>query len=197
EYEKALINFTEAKELLGEKANVADLLRVIEDLRRPRKAVDPPAPEPPPSAPPRGSRARSPRRVALRGEPPPPAPAPRAASLTTGGTLIVSTTPRGLLVQVDDDAVDLTPMRTKVKPGTHRVSLLDGDRKVLETTVDIKEGGTTTLVKDIPSERAPAPEPAPRETPPQARALAKTEELPRPDPAPVGSPPAPRPDRSR
>src|SRR6185369_2250292 len=33
DYEKALINFTEARALIGEKARVADLLRVTEDLR--------------------------------------------------------------------------------------------------------------------------------------------------------------------
>ena len=56
-------------------------------------------------------------------------------------------------------------MRTKVKPGSHRVALFDGDRKVYEATVDVKDGGTATLVKDLPVEMAVEMAP-PRETPP-------------------------------
>jgi len=197
EYEKALIDFTEARALIGDKANVSELLRVTEDLRSKRDRA-PVAPRPthvaaaPSPAPPRPPmRAAVARRLAVRETPipvvetaPPPPPAPAS------GLLIVSTTPRGLLVHVDDAAVDLTPMRTKVKPGPHRVALFDGDRKVYEGTVDVKDGGTATLVKDLPVEmavevspphvapvaraeaprtvvaaRAPAPTPRPRLTP--------------------------------
>ena len=70
------------------------------------------------------------------------------------GLLIVTTIPRGLLVQVDDTAIDLTPMRTKVRPGSHRVSLLDGDRKVYETTMDVRDGAIATLQKDLSAEQA-------------------------------------------
>ncbi|MEP6652306.1 MAG: PEGA domain-containing protein, partial [Myxococcales bacterium] len=73
------------------------------------------------------------------------------------GLLIVTTTPRGLLVQVDDTAVDLTPMRTKVRPGSHRVALLDGDRKVYETTMDVRDGSIATLQKDLSAEQAGEP----------------------------------------
>jgi hypothetical protein len=171
EYEKALIDFTEARALIGDKANVSELLRVTEDLRskRDRAPAAPPrpthvaaAPSPPPPRPP--MRAAVARRMAVRETPIPvveTAPPPPPAS----GLLIVSTTPRGLLVHVDDAAVDLSPMRAKVKPGSHRVALFDGDRKVYEATIDVKDGGTATLVKDLPVEMA-VEVPPPRETPP-------------------------------
>ncbi len=184
EYEKALIDFTEARSLLGDKANVGELLRVTEDLRGKRDraaavaarpthvaaAPSPPQPRPP-------MRPAVARRLAVRETPipaslietaPPPPPPPAS------GLLIVSTTPRGLLVHVDDTAVDLSPMRAKVKPGSHRVALFDGDRKVYEATVDVKEGGTATLVKDLPMETA-AETQAPRESPPPPPAPPRSE----------------------
>jgi hypothetical protein len=97
--------------------------------------------------------------------------------------LIVTTTPRGLLVQVDDSPVDLTPMRTRVRPGTHRIALLDGDRKVYETTVDVREGATATLLKDLAG-----PEPA-AEAP---RAPVPSSSTPAPTPVSVQRPEAPR-----
>ena len=69
-YEKALIDFTEARALIGDKANVGDLLRVTEDLRNrqhapPRAHAAPPPPSPPPRV-----MARAPvgRRLAIREE---------------------------------------------------------------------------------------------------------------------------------
>jgi len=185
EDEKALIDFTEARALLGDKANVSELLRVTEDLRskreralaqqqRPTRVAAAPSPPPPRPV----SRPSVGRRLAARETPipavestplpPPPAPA--------SGLLIVSTTPRGLLVHVDDAAIVLSPMRTKVKPGSHRVALFDGDRKVYEATIDVKDGGTATLVKDLPVEMAVEMAP-PREAPPP--------------PPPAPAPPAP------
>jgi hypothetical protein len=171
DYDKALIQFTEARALLGDKAHVAELLRVTQDLRsRPPSAprargaaaipVSPPAPSAPYRAAARGLGAR--RAVAVKDDPSPgpagsPGEGPPPAS--PSGLLIVTTTPRGLLVQVDDNPVDLTPMRTRVKPGTHRIALLDGDRKVYETTVDVRDGATATLLKDLagPEPAAEAP----------------------------------------
>jgi hypothetical protein len=123
-----------------------------------------------------------------------PPPAPPAS-----GLLIVSTTPRGLLVHVDEAAIDLTPMRMKVKPGSHRVALFDGDRKVYEATVDVKDGGTATLVKDLPVEMAvemappreappPPPPPAPRAEPPRTIAARVPASAPRSRPALVPPP---------
>jgi hypothetical protein len=196
DYDKALIQFTEARALLGDKAHVAELLRVTQDLRsRPPSAarsrgpaipVPPPAPSPPYRASARGSGAR--RIVAVKDDPSPgPAGSPGEAPASAGpsGLLIVTTTPRGLLVQVDDSPVDLTPMRTRVRPGTHRIALLDGDRKVYETTVDVREGATATLLKDLAG-----PEPAAEA--PRAPVPSSSSSTPAPTPVSVQRPEAPR-----
>jgi hypothetical protein len=195
--------------LLGDKANVTELLRVTEDLRakRDRQAAPPrpvhvaAAPSPPPPRP--QMRASIARRLAVRETPvplveisPPPPPMPAAPA---SGLLIVSTTPRGLLVHVDDAAVDLSPMRIKVKPGAHRVALFDGDRKVYEAMVEVKDGGTATLVKDLPVEMAvempaqretlpPPSPPAERAEAPRTVAMRSPAPAPRPRPAPEASP---------
>jgi hypothetical protein len=121
DYQKALINFTEAKALLGDKAQVDELLRVTDDLRtRPTKSRTSAAGSAPSPAPSKSNSRGASRRIAVREEAPaeaiPPSSAPPAASVPSG-LLIVSTTPRGMLVQVDEVNVDLTPLRTKVKPG--------------------------------------------------------------------------------
>jgi hypothetical protein len=186
DYDKALIQFTEARALLGDKAHVAELLRVTQDLRsRPPSParsrggaaipVPPPASSPPYRAAARGLGAR--RIIAAKEDPsagPAGSPGEAPAPASPSGLLIVTTTPRGLLVQVDDNPVDLTPMRTRVRPGTHRIALLDGDRKVYETTVDVREGATATLLKDLagpePAAEAPrAPVPSPPPTPVSAQ----------------------------
>lgn len=154
DYDKALIQFTEAQALVGDKARVADLIRVTQDLRS-----KPPKAQPAPRARAVASRAvrASARRSEPREEPALAAPEAEPAAAASGGTLIVTTTPRGLLVQVDDASVDLTPMRTRLKTGAHKVALLDGTRRVYETSVDLKEGATTTLLKDFSSELAAEP----------------------------------------
>jgi hypothetical protein len=165
DYGKALINFTEARSLLGERARVDDLLRVTEDLRSRSRATDPAPTASVTAASPPQARAFGWPRAAARPpwvpRPPAPAPEPPPAEThsppapTSTGLLLVTTTPRGLLVQVDGVTVDLTPMRSSVKTGPHRVVLLDGDRKVYETSVDIGEGTATTVLKDLTAEIAP------------------------------------------
>jgi hypothetical protein len=186
DYDKALIQFTEARALLGDRAHVSELLRVTQDLRsrppsqvRPRTIAASSTATASPGSSFRGAaRALGGRRVVPVKEEPVatssagPGEAPSMAS--PSGLLIVTTTPRGLLVQIDDSAVDLTPMRTRVKPGSHRVILMDGDRKVYETTVDVREGATTPLFKDLGAPEPPVEAPravvtVPAASPPTGR----------------------------
>jgi hypothetical protein len=154
DYDKALINFTEARALLGDKAQVGDLLRVTEELRNHPGAGPhrPKATPPTPAALPQRAitRAGPPHRVATKEVAPAVESSPAVEA--TPGLLIVTTTPRGLLVQVDDTPLDLTPMRSKVSAGSHRLALLDGDRKIYESTFAMKEGATATVVKDLSAE---------------------------------------------
>ena len=190
DYERALADFAEARALVGDRAYVSELLRVTEDLaHRPaasrRPVVMRAAPPPPVRSP---GRFRIVERSAPREAPAPveaAAPAPSPPPVVATGLLLVSTTPRGLLVHVDDAPVDLTPTRASLKVGPHRVSLFDGDRKVFETSVEVKVGSPTTLARDLSSEITPPSrpvvaavpfakdnEPAPAPTRPATRAAA-------------------------
>ena len=210
DYDKALINFTEAQALIGENAKVAELLKITEDLRNRARAPAEPANGAKAAVPveqpvaqvvrPTPRPAPAPRVVAApRPAPKPeepvetPAPAPAPAPKSTNGMLLVSTTPRGLLVEVDGAALDLTPMRTPLKTGSHQVVLRDGDRRVFETSVDIYEGQVATVLKDLTAEvaAAKAPAPAPTATPaPEPTRTATPEPSATPKP---GETPAPRP----
>jgi hypothetical protein len=168
DYERALADFAEARALAGDRAYVSELLRVTEDLahrppsaRRPVVVRAAPPPPPRPAGRFRIVERSAPRESAPPSEAPPasaPAPAP------TSGLLLVTTTPRGLLVQVDEVPVDLTPTRASLKIGPHHVALFDGDRKIYETNVDVKGGAPTTLLRDLSSEVAPPRVPAPAAT---------------------------------
>lgn len=212
DYDKALIQLTEARSNLAEKSSVDDLLRVTEQLRaktqaqtrgaapeersdvdakeNPRQPKGKPARRATPARGterevihPEASRTESPR--VIKAEPVTTASPPA----TPTGLLLVTSTPRGLLVHVDGVAMDLTPMRSSVSAGSHRVALYDGDRKLFETPIEVTVSQPTTVVKDltfelaapgvatVAPERGPVPEPTP---PPPA-----------PDRQPVATPVAP------
>jgi len=197
DYGRALADFAEARALAGDKAYVSELLRVTEDLaqraqpirRAPPSRPSPPARPAPPSPVHLASRGHASERVVAKEMPVPvessvPAPAPTAAP--TSGLLLVTTTPRGLLVQVDDVPVDLTPTRASLKIGSHHVSFFDGDRKVYETNVEVKAGSPTTLLRDLSAELAPPLPSAPASAPFTKERVA--EENASPVPVPTGQP---------
>jgi hypothetical protein len=195
DYDKALIHFTEARTLVGDKAQVNDLLRVTEDLRRrpsgPLPRVRASAGGGTGSGPTHRSSSRASRRVAVRDRNDSPDEASQVpAAPPPSGLIIVTTTPRGLLVHVDDAPTDLTPMRAKVKPGLHRIALYDGDRKVYETSIDVKDGMAATVLKDFASDdaadarRGGAPGTSP---PPPTGSSPARDDLPRPTPAPAAA----------
>jgi hypothetical protein len=239
DYEKALINLTEARTLLGERAKVDDLLKVTDELRNRAAAkkaapapeavaepaaepvaepveapaapveapvvaarAQPTAPTPKPKAPKRVAvapvrqprpepRAPEPAPVVERTEPvEPPEPAPRAP---TQGTVLISTTPRGLLVRIDGTSIDLTPMRTSLSPGAHRVTLFDGERKLHEATVMVVEGEVTTLIRDLSDEMKPSAPPAEERVEPKPELARPKPEPARPPPEVVATPPPERP----
>jgi PEGA domain len=169
EYGKALANFMAVKEMGGEDAHVDELIRVTEELlHNSTPKAHPPrvqvahveAPRPRP-------RSELTRRAAARETSPSDEASPPPAPAT--GTLIVTSTPRGLLVRMDDSPLDLTPMRAAVKPGSHQITLLDGDRKVYETTLVVRESEVSTLSKDVsaemPADTHPGPAAAPASAP--------------------------------
>lgn len=170
DYGRALADFAEARALAGDKAYVSELLRVTEDLaQRAQAARRAPALRPAPPARPAplspshfANRVHAPERTVIKemaAPIEPPAPGAAQTVAPTSGLLLVTTTPRGLLVQVDDVPVDLSPTRASLKLGSHHVAFFDGDRKVYETNVDVKAGAPTTLLRDLTAELTPAPVP--------------------------------------
>lgn len=199
QYDKALIQLTEARSLIGARANVDDLLRITEDLRAkqnapkaapvagvpaaggaaPAAAVEPSEPVvvAPPAREPVREPARAPTPAPARPSPRPARASPRvavvspepAAAAEPVGLLVVSTVPRGLVVQLDGELLDITPLRATVKTGSHRLTLLDGERRVYEGPLEVKEG-VNSVLKDVTAELAatkpaPAPTPAPAPAP--------------------------------
>lgn len=215
-YDKALIQLTEARAHLADKSSVDDLLRVTEQLRAKAQAAQgpPPAAAPATAAPPAEARRepdaptersearprpvrrvaavrsneREPRPEPTRAEPPRATSEAAAVPTESTGLLLVTSTPRGLLVHVDGVPSDLTPMRAAVAAGPHRVSLHDGDRKLFETRVEVTGNRPTTIIKDLSQELAappPVPPAAAGTTPPPLPEAAATERTPKPPEPPA------------
>ncbi len=173
EYDRAEARFSEAQALMGERANVADLLRITQDLQAKAAASKAAAAAPAKAS----AEVESPQAKLALSHPAPARPAPRMAAFRSPapgpsdaapsqGVLLISTTPRGLLVQLDGAALDLTPVRVSVKPGAHKVSLYDGERRLLETTVQVGEGEVATLRRDLSAELALSAAQKPAAAPP-------------------------------
>jgi hypothetical protein len=102
------------------------------------------------------------------------------------GTLVVTSIPSGLIVEVDGRRVDFTPARVKVDSGFHTVALFKGDQRLYERKVDVPEEGVSAVDADVSEKLKPPPvaEAAPVEKAPQALpGTSLSEELPEPDAA--------------
>lgn len=171
DYDRALASFVEAQTSMGERANVGELLRITQDLQvraaaakaasaassKSAAQVELPPARPAPPRPAPQKPAPRPLVLALRAAPlgSPAEAKPAEAAGPSSGILLISTTPRGLLVQLDGAPLDLTPVRATVRAGAHKVSLYDGERKVLETSVEVAEGEVATLRRDLTAEVTP------------------------------------------
>ncbi|GEN07084.1 PEGA domain-containing protein [Myxococcus fulvus] len=183
DYDIAVREFTEALSLRRTPGgDLVELLRIATDLQsreRDRTRVEPPKPTREPAVtrtPPRAkpSRASSSRTSThAKEEPPPP-----VLEEPRNGLLLVTSTPPGLVVQVDGKAVDMTPARLPLRPGTYRVALAQGERRLMEETVVLEEDGVHSLNRDVSEQLAPPTPPrpvantAPAETPPTPPATA-------------------------
>lgn len=129
------------------------------------EAETPPAPE---------ERRRRARPVARRFVRPRPAPAPSPPEAPPEkGTLLVVTSPEGLLVEVDDRPVEITPARLILEPGRHRIRLRKGKHILVEKTVELAAGERSTLEDDLSKKLAALEAPAP----PAEGALAQDQDL--------------------
>lgn len=67
----------------------------------------------------------------------------------TAGVLLVTTEPDGLLVKVDGQAQDFSPVRLEVPVGRHRVSIHRGGRQLTERMVEVASDRVTLVTEDL------------------------------------------------
>jgi hypothetical protein len=72
------------------------------------------------------------------------------------GTLLVTTTPPGLVILLNRKPVDLTPARVSLKEGLHRVTLKRGNRRLFDETIQVVRGSAKTIDMDFSAELAPS-----------------------------------------
>jgi hypothetical protein len=206
DYPAAVREFTQSLRRSDGSGDSAELLRIAKDLQeraaKPRSGAAPAAPPAPaPEADKRGGARTNPQRTSSR-----PGPKGRlvaaASSLPAGSTsaaeeesgeeglVLVTSSPPGLLVQIDGKSVDLTPAKVKVDSGSHLIALYRGSQRLHERRVEVNEGGVHALDVDLTAQlRA---NDAFDQDPPPARQAEKPKEK----PAPAGEPeePLPEPD---
>lgn len=209
QYARAIASLDAARKLDPALGDVAALIEVAEKLQKAEAAVaspaptapvtapvasEAPAPEPtpvpaeaPPSAAPRApeparAAARPPARPAPR--PAPAAPPPSAPAREAMGVVLVTTNPPKLLVKVDGQARDFSPVRLELPAGRRTVTIVDGGKVVLERVVDVTAGGVAVVdetvslpprVAEVPA--APRPTEAARADAVRAGAIADDERL--------------------
>lgn len=187
-YGEAVAKFTAAAQLSGADSDLPDLLKIAHELQQsarkaqpevnvgrikktePTVAVAPPpaVAEPEPvAAKPEVTKSFSkrptkvvkskPRRTARITKAAPP-----AAKAKTTGTLLVTSKPSGLMVEVDGVRVSATPAHQELEEGVHRVTLFKDDRRVFEQRVKIAAGSLFSLDPDVTAKlRKAEPKPAP------------------------------------
>ncbi|MBI3182957.1 MAG: PEGA domain-containing protein [Myxococcales bacterium] len=210
EYARAVRELGLANRMGGSGGDTAELMRIakeLEDRDRRQAAEDaqranalraagPPRPKPvarTDSAERRRALRRSEREEPqARAVEPEDSPPPR-------GLVLVTSTPQGLVVQLDGAEVDLTPARLPVDPGTHQVALLRGEKKLAERRVQVAPGGVIAVDADVSALIAPRASSAPpeREEPRRTPEPATVEPADPPEPATVEPADPPEPAEGR
>jgi len=73
------------------------------------------------------------------------------------GLLLVTSAPRGILVEVDGEARDLTPARLNLSPGHHQVVLREGARVLTDEAVEVHTGSAAVVVYTLDAPRPAEP----------------------------------------
>ncbi len=79
-----------------------------------------------------------------------PAPTPQP------GTIIVSSTPSGLTVQLDGKTLDQTPLRVTAEPGAHEIQLLHNNTVVFNRRLNVVPSSVQSLDPDVSAQVAVA-----------------------------------------
>lgn len=70
------------------------------------------------------------------------------------GTIIVSSTPSGLMVQLDGHSMDVTPLRLTVEPGPHEVTLMHNSSVVFSRRMNVVSTSVLSLDPDVSAQVA-------------------------------------------
>lgn len=189
-YAKAITSFEAALKLDPKIADAPVLLDVARQLADSEAAADAPAPvkraiartpEPEPEAeieeaqPSRTNRNRRVRRTPKRRK--------RVAREEVDeepedGTLVVTTEPAALLVEIDDNEPERSPVALDLPPGPHTVRILDGETVLEEKRVVVASGQRERVVGDYTKRLArAAPPPPPPESPAASASMSKADDL--------------------
>lgn len=120
-------------------------------LQADEPTITPPAPlkEVTPSPTPAARRVRSSRGSRRRNSPRRAAAPPPAAKVKTTGTLLVTSQPSGLIVEIDGQRLSGTPVHQEISAGPHEVVIFRGDRRVFERRVSLAAGKVLSLDPDL------------------------------------------------
>ena len=209
----AASSFKRAIDLGGSNPETIELLRIATDLRdnagkAPADApaaepvaakTDSTAPQPKPATEPTGLSTTpdrgAPERTSHRDKKkpaPPPRPVNKREDVEERGTVIVTSSPSGLSVVADGQAVGNTPIRFTVEAGMHTVELYSGRISVFSKDVTVFAGRAVSLDPTIDSLVQPAPAPTP---PPQPTVVTPPPPpTPPEEPKPKPAPPEPAPE---
>ncbi len=106
------------------------------------------------------------------------------APAASPGTIIVSSTPSGLTVQLDGRVMDQTPMRVSADPGSHEIALLHNNTVVFSRRLNVVSSSVQSLDPDVSAQVAlltPA-----RQDPPPTMASAQANPSAAKEPASAG-----------
>jgi hypothetical protein len=79
----------------------------------------------------------------------------------TTASLTLRSEPSGALVEVDGEALGVTPLTREVAPGKHALKLSQSGYTALETRVELEAGGSRELMIPLSAAAAPAAAPSP------------------------------------
>lgn len=85
---------------------------------------------------------------------PEPADVETAPAAVAPGTIIVSSTPSGLTVQLDGKAMDQTPLRLSAEPGSHEIALLHNNTVVFSRRLNVVSSSVQSLDPDVSAQVA-------------------------------------------
>ncbi len=106
------------------------------------------------------------------------------STTSSPGTIIVSSTPSGLTVQLDGKVMDQTPLRLTAEPGSHEIALLHNSTVVFSRRLNVVSSSVQSLDPDVSAQVAlltPS-----RQDPPATMASAQTKQETAKEPASAG-----------